>query len=90
MLNTVMEYKDKTLREKCPNTELFLVRIFLYSDWKQENMDQKKLRIRTVFTQWKFYIFKFSLRSWLQIMILVFVFRHSIYDDKVSNYSSSS
>ena len=24
-----------TLREKCPNTELFLVRIFLYSDWIQ-------------------------------------------------------
>ena len=23
----------KPLREKCPNTELFLVRIFLYSDW---------------------------------------------------------
>ena len=23
---------DITLREKCPNTELFLVRIFLYSD----------------------------------------------------------
>ena len=22
----------KSLREKCPNTELFLVRIFLYSD----------------------------------------------------------
>ena len=22
-----------TMREKCPNTELFLVRIFLYSDW---------------------------------------------------------
>ena len=22
-----------SLREKCPNTELFLVRIFLYSDW---------------------------------------------------------
>ena len=22
-----------TLREKCPNTEFFLVRIFLYSDW---------------------------------------------------------
>ena len=43
-----------TLREKCPNTELFLVRIFLYSDWIrdllckspysiriQENMDQE-------------------------------------------------
>ena len=23
----------KSLREKCPNTEFFLVRIFLYSDW---------------------------------------------------------
>ena len=32
------------LREKCPNTEFFLVRIFLYSD-------QKKLRIWTHFTQ---------------------------------------
>ena len=30
-----------TLREKCPTTELFLVRIFLYSDWIQENTDQK-------------------------------------------------
>ena len=27
--------------EKCPNTELFLVRIFLYSDRIQENTDQK-------------------------------------------------
>ena len=32
--------------EKCPNTEFFLVRIFLYSD-------RKKLRIWTLFTQWK-------------------------------------
>ena len=31
--------------EKCPNTEFFLVRIFLYLDWIQENKDQKKLRI---------------------------------------------
>ena len=39
-----------SLREKCPNTELFLVCIFLYLDWIrispysiqiQENMDQK-------------------------------------------------
>ena len=30
-----------TLGEKCPNTELFLVRIFLYSVRIQENMDQK-------------------------------------------------
>ena len=45
-----------SLSEKCPNTKFFLVRIFLYSDWIhsvriQENMDQKKLRIWTLFTQ---------------------------------------
>ena len=33
--------KVVTLRENCPNTELFQVRIFLYSDWIQENADQK-------------------------------------------------
>ena len=33
-----------TLRKKCPNTEFFLVRIFLYSD-------QKKLRIWIIFTE---------------------------------------
>ena len=31
--------------------EFFLVHIFLYSDWIQENTDQKNLRIRTLFTQ---------------------------------------
>ena len=36
---------------KCSNTEFFLVRIFLYSVRMQENMDQKKLRIWTLFTQ---------------------------------------
>ena len=41
-----------SLREKCPNTELFLVRLFLYSDWIQENKDQKKLRIWTLFMQY--------------------------------------
>ena len=30
-----------TLREKCPNTELFLVRDFLYPVGIQENKDQK-------------------------------------------------
>ena len=30
-----------TLREKCPNTELFLVPIFLYSVQIQENTGQK-------------------------------------------------
>ena len=34
------------LREKCPNTEFFLVRI-------HEGTDQKILRISTIFTQWK-------------------------------------
>ena len=33
-----------SLREKCPNTEFFLVRI-------RQNTDQKKLRIWTLFTQ---------------------------------------
>ena len=42
-----------TLREKCRNTEFFLVRILLYSDWIQENTDQKKLRIWTIFKQCK-------------------------------------
>ena len=32
-----------TLREKCPNTEVFLVRISLYSVRMQENTDQKYL-----------------------------------------------
>ena len=31
----------ETLREKRPNTELFLVRILLFSDWIQENTAQK-------------------------------------------------
>ena len=31
--------------------KFFLVCIFLYSDWVQENTDQKKLRIWTLFTQ---------------------------------------
>ena len=33
--------QDLALREKCPNTELFLVRIFLYSVQIQKNTDQK-------------------------------------------------
>ena len=39
------------LRGKCPNTDFFLARIFLYSVRIQENTDQKKLRIWTLFTQ---------------------------------------
>ena len=50
------------LSEKCPNMELFLVRIFPHSDWiwrdtkysvrMRENADQKNLRVWTLFTQW--------------------------------------
>ena len=35
--------KHFSLREKYPNTEFFLVRIFLYSVQIQENSDEKKL-----------------------------------------------
>ena len=37
--DTLKAYFWHSLCEKCPNTELFLVHIFLYSDWIQENMD---------------------------------------------------
>ena len=59
---TLLEHNQRSLlREKCPNMEFFLVCIFLYSDWIrrslylvriQENTDQKKLRIWTLFKQW--------------------------------------
>ena len=42
---------------KCPNTELFLVRIFMYSVQIQENTDQKKLSIWTLFTPCLLHIF---------------------------------
>ena len=43
---------ELALREKCPNTEFFLVRM-------QENTDQKKLRIWTLFMQgWESEIFR--------------------------------
>ena len=43
----------RTLREKCSNTEFFLVRIFPYFDRIRGNTDQKNLRIWTLFTQWE-------------------------------------
>ena len=52
-----------SLREKCPNTELFLVRIFLYLDWIQKNTDQKLLRIWTLFTQYILQILN-SINHW--------------------------
>ena len=62
-----------SLPEKCPNTEILLVRIFLYSDWIrrftelspysvriQKNTDQKKLPIWILFTQWMMQVFRLS------------------------------
>ena len=39
--HTSIKALELALREKCPNMELFLVNIFLYSYWIQENTDQK-------------------------------------------------
>ena len=49
-------WEKLTLHKKCPNTEFFLVRIFLYSDRIRENKDQQKLLIWTLFTQCKQFI----------------------------------
>ena len=43
----LLSFSFYSLCEMCPNTEFFLVRIFLHSDWIRENLDQKKLRIWT-------------------------------------------
>ena len=56
------------LREKCPDIDLFLVRIFLYSVRIQENMDQKQLRILTFFTQCQ----KSSSTRYIQICLTKF------------------
>ena len=43
-----------SLREKCPNTEFFLVRVFLYSDWIEEkfwNVSLETLIGVSIFTQ---------------------------------------
>ena len=57
-----------SLRKKCPNTEFFLVRIFLNSVRILENTDQRKLRIWTLFTQWIILyqkILHFLRKTWL-------------------------
>ena len=59
----------QTLHEKYPNTEFFLVCIFLCLDWIQENTDQKKLRIWTLFKQWNC-LFPSTLCPNLQVQII--------------------
>ena len=51
LMSRMVDKLKISLRGKSPNTELFLVRIFMYSDWIQENTDQKLLHIWTFFTQ---------------------------------------
>ena len=46
---TIIDFFRIYCEEKYPNPEFFLLRISLHSDWIQENTDQKKLRICTLF-----------------------------------------
>ena len=63
----LIESSTSSLREKCPSTELFLVRIFPHSDWIRRNTKYlsvfslnagkyrpKQLRIRTLLMQCQF------------------------------------
>ena len=52
-----MKHSKNSLREKCLNTEFFLVRIFPYLDWIRKNTDQENLHIRTLFAQRLCYTF---------------------------------
>ena len=45
----ILRKKYSTLREKCPNTEFFLVRIFLYSDCIQSECREIRTRKNYVF-----------------------------------------
>ena len=76
-----------SLREKCPNTEFFLVRIFPQSDWirsispysvrMRENTDQKNLCIWTFFMQCVFallmlFMNRFCCRLWTSRLTNIF------------------
>ena len=63
-------HSSLTLCEKCPNTELLLVRIFLYSVQIHENTDPKELRIWTLFTQRK------NLDLWFLNLSFCYTFRN--------------
>ena len=71
-------WPNHSLREKCPNTELFLVRVFLYSDWigisLRIQFEYSKIRTRNnsvfghFFTQWLnrswWWTIEFSVGRW--------------------------
>ena len=60
-----------------PNTEFFLVRIFLYSVRMWENTDQKKPRIRTIYSQcWEILQGKKNSNVLMKVAVLrIFVLR---------------
>ena len=62
---TQRKFQFTSIREKCPNAEFVLVHIFLYSVQIQEKMDQKRLRIWTLFKQCMEMSLAISITSWL-------------------------
>ena len=69
LLNKCSLYLLIPLREKCSNTEFFLVRVFLYLDLIQKNTDQTNLRIWTFFK-------KCSISSFYKRNLDVFTYTH--------------
>ena len=66
-----------SLHEKCPNTELFVVRIQSkspYSVRMQENTDRKQLPIWTLFTQYFLFLLKFA-NSFFCLLFFMTVYR---------------
>ena len=57
------------MREKCPNTEFFLVCIFLYSDWKSTHITQRHTHSPFKYIRWWV--------LWKQLTIFA---KHSILD----------
>ena len=53
-LEPIQTYIILSLCKKCSSTEFFLVHIFPYLHRIRKNMDKKKLRIWTLFTQCAF------------------------------------
>ena len=80
---------EKLTAWKCPNTEFFLVRIFLYSDYgvisvfspNAGKYGPKKLRIWILFTQWLIG------RSLKNTCYSVFSFTYPFHNLKLLNYS---
>ena len=65
-----------TLHEKCPNKELYLVYVFLYSDWIQENTDQKYL----CFGHFSCSVnYKFHIKSQINCSRVVFIERSNVF-----------